>query len=313
MSRTPLVSVVMSVYNGQRYLSTSLDSVLSQDGVDFEVVVVDDGSTDGSAGILSAYARRDQRVRVLRQENGGLTRALARGCAESRGILLARQDDDDVSMPGRLAKLAEVLEGCPGVAVASSWVESIGPEDEPLDRTSFSEDVTTATRGVLLSGRSPVHGSVMFRRRDLEAVGGYRPQFYFAQDADLWFRIAREGWFQFLPEVLYQFRIVEGSISSTHRASQVRLYELAKECHRAREAGRSEGPLLAEAEAIRPGLMRSGRAKRGAGTHFIGRTLLRKRDPRAFGYLKSYVRQSPFDPKGWVSLLQAVLARRIAR
>lgn len=312
MNRTPLVSVVMSVYNGQRYLSTSLDSVLSQTGVDFEVVVVDDGSTDGSSEILSRYASRDRRVRLFWQENGGLTRALARGCAESRGHLLARQDDDDVSMPGRLAKLAAVLEESPEVAVASSWVESIGPEDEPLGCMSFSEDSATATDGVLRSGRSPVHGAVMFRRRDLEAVGGYRPQFYFAQDADLWFRIAREGRFRFLPEVLYRFRIVDGSISSKHRASQERLYGLAKECRRAREEGRPEGPLLDEAETVRPGLVRSGRVKRGAGTYFIGRTLLRKGDPRALGYLKSYVRQSPFDPKGWVSVLQALLARKSA-
>lgn len=313
MSRAPLVSVVMSVCNGQRYLSSSLDSILAQEGVDLEVVVVDDGSTDASARILADYARRDPRVRVLTQANAGLTRSLAQGCAEARGRFIARQDDDDVSVPGRLGALATLLSRESSIAVASSWVERIGPRDEPLGCASFPRDPADATDEVLLSGRSPVHGSTMFRKEDLEAVGGYRPQFYFAQDADLWFRLADRGRFQFLPEVLYRFRVVEGSISSKHRSSQLRLYELAKECRRARQEGRSEGPLLAEAEGIRPGLVKAGKAKKGAGDYFVGRTLLGNGDPRAIGYLRSYVRQAPFDPKGWISLFQAGLSRRSAR
>jgi glycosyltransferase involved in cell wall biosynthesis len=310
MTRKPLVSVVMSVYNGQRYLPASLDSILSQEGVDFEVVVVDDGSTEECAEVLSGYAGRDPRVRILRQENGGLTRALVRACAEARGLFLARQDDDDVSMPGRLLKLATVLEKSPEVAVAASWVECIGPEDESLSIASFPVGVATGTDGVLEHRRSPVHGSVMFRKRDLEAVGNYRPQFYFAQDSDLWFRLAARGGFLFVPEVLYRLRIAEGSISARHRESQLRLYGLARECWRARTEGRPEGPFLEEAMGIRPGRTKEGRTKKGEGTYFIGRTLLRNGDPRALGYLRSYVRQSPFDPKGWISVLQAAFARR---
>ena len=125
MSGRPLVSVVMSVYNGEGYLPASLDSLLAQEGVDFEIVVVDDGSTDQSPEILENYARKDYRVRVIRQENAGLTKALARGCGEATGELVARQDADDVSFPGRLAKLTAVLRENAGVAVAASWVEVI--------------------------------------------------------------------------------------------------------------------------------------------------------------------------------------------
>lgn len=313
MKGAPLVSVVMSVYNGQRYLADSLDSVLSQEGVELELVVVDDGSTDGSAALLADYARRDARVRVFRQENGGLTRALARACGEAHGRLLARQDDDDVSSPGRLAKLAAVLEGSPEVAVASSWVEWVGPRDEFLGRAEFPKDPAIATEDVLRSGRSPVHGSTMFRKADLDAVGGYRPQFYFAQDADLWLRIADRGRFQFLPEVLYRFRVVEGSISTRYRAPQLKLHDLARECRRARQAGRAEEPLLALAEGIRPGRVKEGTARKGAGTYFIGRTLLGNGDPRALEYLRAYVRQAPLDPRGWVSVVQAALAARSGR
>src|SRR5947208_3071693 len=98
------VSVVTAVYNGGRYLRPALASILEQDGVALELVVVDDGSTDDTAAILDELARRDERVRVLRQPNQGLTDALVRGCSEARGEFIARQDADDVSLPGRLAK-----------------------------------------------------------------------------------------------------------------------------------------------------------------------------------------------------------------
>lgn len=300
----PLVSVVMSVYNGKRYLHACLDSILAQEGVEFEVVVVNDGSTDGSSAILEEYERKDARVRVFRQENAGLTRALARGCGEARGPLIARQDDDDISMPGRLAKLAAVLQDQAAVAVVSSWVESTGPSDEILMSTQFPEGLKAGTEGVLRGRRNPVHGSTMFRKADLDAIGGYRPEFYFAQDSDLWLRLADRGGFLFLPEALYRFRIVDGSITANHRDAQVRLYELAKACRQARIQGQAERPFLDEAALIRPGTSSAGRPKRGAATYLIGRLLLKNGDMRASAYLRSYVRQSPLDPKGWISLLQ---------
>ena len=94
---TPEVSVLMSVYNGARYLRAAIESVLSQQGVDFELLAVNDGSTDKSGSILDEYAARDPSVRVIHQENLGLTRALIRGCNEARGRFIARQDADDVS------------------------------------------------------------------------------------------------------------------------------------------------------------------------------------------------------------------------
>lgn len=314
MSNPPLVSVVMSVYNGDRYLAASLDSVLSQEDVEFEVVVVDDGSTDRSPAILAEYGRRDSRVRVIRQENAGLTKALARGCSKAKGDLIARQDADDVSLPGRLAKLAAVLQQNAGVAVAASWVEWIGPLDEPLMTTRFPEGPEAGTKGVLEERRSPVHGSAMFRKADLEAVGGYRPAFYFAQDSDLWMRLADRGSFLFLPEALYGFRVVGGSITARHRPMQLQLYDLARTCREARLGGRSEAPFLIEAAGIRPMLRgQGGGAKRNSASYFIGCALLERRDSRAVGYLRRHVLETPLDPKGWVRLVQAIALRRSSR
>ena len=103
MISLPEVSIVMSVYNGACYLRAAVESVLDQQGVSFEFVVVDDGSTDESGAILDEYATRDPRLRVIHQQNTGLTQALIRGCSEARGEFIARQDADDVSLPGRLA------------------------------------------------------------------------------------------------------------------------------------------------------------------------------------------------------------------
>ena len=111
MSAPPQVSVVMSVYNGANHLSETLDSVLSQEDCDFEFIVVNDGSTDGTTRVLDDYAKRDKRLRVIHQENTGLTRALIRGCSEACGKFIARQDSGDISLPGRLKMQMNVLGG----------------------------------------------------------------------------------------------------------------------------------------------------------------------------------------------------------
>lgn len=307
----PVVSVVMSVYNDETYLPSSIESLLVQEGVDFEVVVVDDGSTDRSPEILTSFARADARVRVVRQENTGLTRALARGCAEAKGRLIARQDADDLSRPGRLAKQASVLIEDPKVAVAASWIELIGPRDEPLMTTRFPVGPEAGTRGVLEERRSPIHGSTMFRRRDFEAVGGYRPEFYFAQDSDLWCRLADRGGFLFLPEPLYAFRVQTGSITARHRPRQLELYELALACRGARLAGRPEAPILEAAARIRPSGAGNDSVPMGeTASYFVGCALLDRRDPRAIHYLATHVRKRPFDARGWIRLAQAMVTTK---
>ena len=113
MSEGPDISVVMSVYNGATRLRETVDSVLSQQGVSLEFIIVDDGSTDQSSEILKEYVEADARVDLIRQENRGLTRALITGCAQAKGRYIARQDAGDISLPGRLKKQQDVLESDP--------------------------------------------------------------------------------------------------------------------------------------------------------------------------------------------------------
>ena len=101
---SPLVSVVMSVHNGATDLAATLDSILSQTFTDFELIAIDDGSTDDTPAILAAAAQRDARIRIPTQPNAGLTRALMRGCAEARAPIVARHDAGDRSHPERFAR-----------------------------------------------------------------------------------------------------------------------------------------------------------------------------------------------------------------
>ena len=132
MSTNPDVSVVMSVYNGASHLAATMDSILSQEGVELEFIVVNDGSTDKTGEILDDYARRDGRVRVIHQENTGLTRALIRGCAAATGEFIARQDAGDVSLAGRLARQLDVFRNNSNVVMTSCGTRFVGPDGEVL-------------------------------------------------------------------------------------------------------------------------------------------------------------------------------------
>ena len=315
MNQIPDISVVMSTYNGARYLQQGLDSILSQRDAEFELIVVDDGSTDGSDRILAEAAARDRRIRVITQDNTGLTRALIRGCAIARGRYIARQDGDDLSAPGRLHKQRLALESDPSLAMVSSWAEVIGPENEPLLVHKRPADAKAAT-DLLVHGRvgPPGHGSVMFRRDAYERAGGYRELFYYAQDGDLWLRMAQEGGLAYVPEVLYRYRISADSISGRLHPAKVPYANLITRLHEARLRGESEAPILASAslDAAHP----PARTSSGDTDYFIARCLFGRRDPRALGYVWRSLLSHPGSMRPWLLLGPAaalgLFGRRVA-
>src|SRR5262245_21944801 len=211
MSTYPEVSVVMSVYNGASHLAATLDSILSQEGVELEFIVVNDGSRDKSGQILNEYAQRDSRLRIIHQENTGLTRALIRGCGTARGEFIARQDVGDLSLPGRLARQRVILDAEPDVVMVSCATRYVGPsEEEVYTVAQSSEELEEGLRQLTIEKmRGPSsHPSVMLRRSTYEQVGGYRAAFPVAQDLDLWMRISEVGRCLAMPEVLYQVKLV---------------------------------------------------------------------------------------------------------
>ncbi len=308
MLSLPKVSVVMSVFNGARTLQRAVDSILSQAGVELEYIIVNDGSNDGTAQMLVALAEKDGRIKVIHQPNAGLTRALIRGCAEAKGEFIARQDADDVSLPGRLAKQSAFLINNPSVALVSCWTQYIGPEDELLYDVCRKEDPEVAT-AMLRSGDASSlrgasgHGTAMFHRADYLRAGGYRDQFYFAQDMDLWLRLAELGQLAFVPEVLYQARFGTSDISGKYHREQIALGKLMLQAHAARRGGESETPYLEQAARIRPDGRKSTNRQQAAGSYFIGKMLLGRGDARGRKYLWQAVRICPLHFKAWLSLV----------
>jgi glycosyltransferase involved in cell wall biosynthesis len=305
----------MSVYNGAAHLRQSVESILAQDFADFEFIIVNDGSTDGSRAVLAGYEERDRRVRVIDQENKGLTKALICGCEAARGEFIARQDADDISLSSRLRRLAASLEAG-RIAFVSSWSQALTPSGEPLELCTRPDDPQRATED-LLDRRvgPPGHGSVMFRRSTYEKVGGYRWQFYYGQDSDLWMRLAEHGWLAYVPEPLYQFRRDPDSISSVSRDFQRIFGQLGRACLEARRRGEPEVQLLAAAARLRAqvmtgGRVRSGHRNRRAATHYlIGCGLAKRGDRHAAQYLWKAIQNNPLHWRAWFRLIPALVSR----
>lgn len=307
MNNFPQVSVVCSAFNAGDTLINSLESVLSQEGVDFEVVVVNDGSTDDTLRLLRRFAAKDDRIRVLDQENRGLTRALISGCEVANGRYIARLDADDLCLPGRLKKQCQLLDKNSDVVFVSCWSQAIGPQNETLFETQRPADSSKATHALLFERQGPTaHGSVMFRKSTYEMVGGYRPEFYFAQDSDLWLRLGEVGKLAYVPEVLYSFRISPTGVSSKFREVQHALGELAHACRNARLNGDQELPFLAQAKTMRPGLAKPVKSDPVAGNYFIGRCLSRRGDLRAARYLAKVLVRRPWQIGAWFGLIECL-------
>ena len=235
---SPRVSVLMAVHNGERYLREAVDSVLTQTYSDFEFIVVDDASTDDSPSILGSYG--DSRLRVIRNErNLGLTASLCRGLRAARGELIARQDDDDLSMSSRLAKQVVYLDSRPEVVLLGSRVDLIDWRGRPLGRERTYRAVTPdGVRWQLLFGNPFVHSAVMFRREIIaDRLGGYDERMRFNQDFELWSRVIAAFAAANHAEALVRHRVHNTSLTRRPGADLDRLKALNHEANLAVQRG----------------------------------------------------------------------------
>lgn len=208
----PLVSILLPVYNGDQYLVGAVSSILSQADCDFEIVIINDGSTDTSANLIRQF--KDHRIRCFDQENRGLPATLNRAIALAQGTYLARQDQDDLSFPGRLGRQASFLDVNPDVGMIGTWAE-IWVENDKTSRLHTHPTDDASLKFHLLFDNPFVHSSVMIRRSVFDEVGCYTedPSRQPPEDYELWSRVARKFRVANLPEVLLAYREVGDSMS----------------------------------------------------------------------------------------------------
>jgi glycosyltransferase involved in cell wall biosynthesis len=207
---------MMLVYNTDRYVGEAIQSILDQELEDFELIVIDDGSTDRSLRSVLEYARTDRRIRVISRENRGITASRNEALAMARGQYLAIMDSDDISLPGRLSRQAKYLDEHPECILACCRMQMIDPDGDPIrtiNLESTHEEIDAINMG------SPgffIPVSMMVRRDALVEIGGFSEKFALAEDRDMCLRLAERGRLASIPEVLYVYRQHVGSVCRTH-------------------------------------------------------------------------------------------------
>jgi hypothetical protein len=240
----PAVSVVLPVYNGEPYLVEALNSILRQTFEDFELIAVDDASTDNSRSYLEEAARRDARVCIVDGPGRGLVDALNLGLARARGEFIARMDADDVSQSTRFARQVEYLRANPQIAVVGSAITLIDATGKLIREIDYPLTPAEVDCFLIETGSALAHPAVMARRSALREVGGYRSLFQHAEDYDLWLRLAEGHSLANLPDRLLRYRHHDTKGSLRHAAAQRLATHLARLCAKARRSGQPD-PLAA--------------------------------------------------------------------
>ena len=239
------VSVVIPVWNGERYLATAIESVLAQTHPHFELIIVDDGSTDGTAIIADGYARCDPRVRRVRQPNQGVAAARNTGLRVARGQWVACLDSDDLMLPHRLERQIAFIAVHPEVKVFGSVCRYINEDGCFRGGHTIGAPIRSrADLEALLEDDQLIgltHPSVMMHRDTILALGGYDRAMEPAEDLDLWMRVAQAGHLVLQDdEVLTDYRVHGASIMGTHAAKGSLASMLVAARAAARRAGRPE-------------------------------------------------------------------------
>ncbi|MFN3500447.1 MAG: glycosyltransferase family 2 protein, partial [Pannonibacter indicus] len=176
MSQTPAISAVLPVYNGEAYVREAVESILAQTFTDFELIIINDGSTDGSGAILRELAARDPRIVLVERANGGLVSALNEGIERAQAGLIARMDADDVAMPKRFALQHARMEAEPELGVLGSFIRIMDKAGRTIRLGDYPVSVAEAAR-FMEHGCPVAHPTVMMRREAVLKAGGYRKLF----------------------------------------------------------------------------------------------------------------------------------------
>lgn len=288
---TPRVSIILPVFNCQRYVAEAVGSMLAQTYRDFELILLDDGSTDGSKAVLERFTG-DSRVRLISRPNKGLTATLNEGIDLARGEYVARMDGDDLSHPERLAKQVALMDARPDVVLSGAQIETIDPFGVPIEQPTFPLDHDSLDRELLTANGWVICHPVSIMRRDaLERVGGYRVEKNYVEDLDLFLRLAEVGRLANLPDRLLKYRQHTASIIRSKFDLQMSMREAV-----IRETYSRRGVTPPEPLALVPRVVFSPHEQT---RRWAWAALRRGHKSAARGHAKQLVRMRPFAPDAW--------------
>lgn len=209
--QTPIVSVILSVYNGEEHLTQCIESVLSQTFTDFEFIIIDDASTDNTPGILNSFSEQDSRIKLIRnKKNKRQTISATIACQNAQGKYIARIDADDVALHHRLERQVQFLENNPDFGLVGSWSDRIDKKGDVFDKWIVKTN-PLYLKWIFLFQTNFAHASIMMKNAVAKKVGYYQsPE---AEDFDLWSRIGTTSKIGCIPEVLQQRRVWDGQLN----------------------------------------------------------------------------------------------------
>ena len=228
-------SVLLPVYNAGEPLREAIESILAQDEPNFELLIIEDHSTDSSAKTIRGLAQKEPRIRpIFHERNLGLATTLNEGLREARSEFVARMDQDDVALPHRLSTQLRFLGTRPQVAVAGSFVYHMGrtPQWDRLIRLPAEHAEIVE---ILPKRNCLYHPSVMLRRDAVLDLGGYRREFHNSEDYDLWLRVSRRHQLANIPVPLLRYRFSAGGMTLGKKWQQALYAQMAIVAHRAPE------------------------------------------------------------------------------
>ena len=250
---SPQVSVIMPVYNEEEYVSFALESILNQTFGDFELIIIDGGSTDKSVNKIKSFG--DSRVKLIQTDHSsGKAKDLNIGFDRAKGRYIARMDADDIAHPKRLQAQVDFLNTNPDKLVVGSSMYLIDPNNRIISKKDVEKHPKLDTKSILNRGVPAPHPSIMIRRNAIERVGGYRPIFKKAEDLDFWLRLSEvfnEDSVCNLPTRFMFYRIDGGQL--LNQTGYNTLYsEAARDAARLRQRGQDELQILNRLEHLEP-------------------------------------------------------------
>lgn len=224
-TKTPRVSVLMSAYNSEKYIAEAIESILNQTFTDFEFIIINDGSTDNTAKIISDYAKSDKRIKFIdNKKNAGLIAALNQGLDFCRGEYIARMDSDDISLPERFAKQVKYMDQHPECGALSTWANKFGPNITKDKILTYIP--TVKLLDFLVYGDKVLNPGSMVRRSVLVDNNiKYNPEYKYAEDYAFWIEVVKHAEIHNLQEILLKYRWHDGNVSVTHRQTQLECAE----------------------------------------------------------------------------------------